>query len=278
MRSLTVAVLAFDEERMIARAIASASFADEVLVVDGGSVDATVAIAEHAGARVIGRPFDDFARQRNYALEQASSDWVLFVDADERVSPALAAEVRALLDGDATHDAYAVARRNMVLGRWLSWEPFGAPDAPVRLLRRGTACWAEPVHEVVEGARSVGRLSSELVHLTHRSVSEIVRKVDRYSELEAADLVRTGKRAPSRRTLIAAFPKEFWRLWRSGLRHEGMAGAIEAALLAFNRTLVLAKVWERTAGVADAYARAEDEIGVAGEADAAGRGRGLPLR
>ena len=204
----------------------------------------------------------------------------LFVDADERVTPALAAEVRALLAQGAAHDAYAVPRRNMALGRWLDWEPFGAPDRPVRLLRRGFVRWAEPVHEVVEGARSVGLLEASLVHLTHRSVSQVVAKIDRYSELQAADLVRTGKRLPSRRALLASFPRECWRLWRSGLRREGMAGAVEAVLLAFNRTLVLAKVWERVEGerIAEAYARAEAEIGAPDEADPADRGRGLRLR
>lgn len=261
MSTLTVAILAQNEEDMIARAVASAAWADDVLIVDGGSTDATVAIAQRVGARVIERPFDDFARQRNFALEQAHGDWVLFVDADERVTRALAEEVRALLAKEPAHDAYGIPRRSMALGRWLEWHPGGA-DMPVRLLRRGRARWSGEVHETVEGARSVGALSAGLVHLTHRSVSEVVRKIDTYSEFEAADLVRRGARAPSARALLASFPKAVWGLWRSGLRREGVEGAVEAVLLAFNRTLVLAKVWEQTRAepLRVTYARADAEL------------------
>jgi len=278
MNRCSVVILTRNEEAMVERAIASARFADEILIVDSGSTDATVAIAEAAGARVVVRPFDDFARQRNFALEQATGEWVLFVDADERVTPALDAEVRALLGTEPEHDAYAVPREAIALGHRLGWEPFGAPDAPVRLVRRGTCTWSGVVHEAIEGARSFGRLDGSLLHLTHRTVSEVVRKIDAYSELEAADLVRTGRQAPSKRALLVSFPREVVRLWRSGLKDEGMPGAIEACLLAFNRTLVLAKVWEHAHrdDIAAAYARAEQEA--AGEAAREGRGRNVPLR
>ena len=116
---LTIAILALEEEQMIGRALDSARWADEILVVDGGSSDETVRIAERAGARVIERPFDDFARQRNFALEAARGEWVLFVDADERCTPSLATEIGRLLGGHPSADAYAVPRRSMALGRWL---------------------------------------------------------------------------------------------------------------------------------------------------------------
>lgn len=252
---LTVAIVAQDEALMIERAIRSASFADEVLVVDGGSRDETRDIATRAGARVVGRPFDDFARQRNFALEQATGEWVFFLDADERITSELALELRSF---DGHHDAYAVPRRNMALGRWLDWHP-GGPDLPVRLLRRGAARWTGAVHETVEGARTIGGLANPLAHLTHRSVSDVVAKIDQYSEYQADELVRRGAKPPTARAILASFPRAAWRLWRSGLNREGLEGAIECVLLAFDRTLVLAKVWERTRGEAlrDTYARAD---------------------
>jgi glycosyltransferase involved in cell wall biosynthesis len=261
MSTLTAVILTKNEATMIERAIAGVAFADEILVVDGGSTDATVSIASLAGVRVIERPFDDFARQRNFALEQASGDWVLFVDADERPTPELRTEIRALLTGTPDRDAYAIPRVSMVLGRWIDWHP-GGSDAPVRLVRRGSARWANEVHETLAGAGPAGTLTAPLVHFTHRSVGEVVRKIDQYADLEAAAAARAGARPPPARTILASFPRALWGLWRSGLRREGTEGAIEAVLLAFNRTLVLAKLWEKTRAQAieEAYARAEESL------------------
>lgn len=259
---LTAAILTLDEEQMIERALASVAFADEILVVDGGSKDATVAIAKAAGVRVVERPFDDFARQRNFALEQASGDWVLFVDADERVTPALAASIAQVLSSEQVHDAYAIPRTSIALGRELTWHLGGVADEPVRLLRRGVARWTGLVHEQVEGARSTGRLDGALVHLTHRTVSEVVGKIDRYSEHEAAQMVAAGAQPPRARDIMRSFAPALRALWRSGLRKEGVEGAIEAVLLAFNKTLVLAKVWEQTRDepLAATYRRIDEQL------------------
>lgn len=243
--SLSVVILALNEEEMIANAIASSSFADEVLVLDGGSTDATVEIAQRAGARVVVRPFDDFARQRNHALEIASGDWVLFVDADERVTADLANGVRARLNDPGDADAFPVPRHSIALGKALTWHP-GGPDQPIRLMRRTASTWVGAVHETAEVVRVGAPVDGHLVHLTHRSVSALVQKIDHYTEYEAERLVATGARPPSIRQILYSMPKALWSLWRSGLKREGTEGAIEASLLAFNRMLVLAKVWERT--------------------------------
>jgi glycosyltransferase involved in cell wall biosynthesis len=259
--TLSAVIIARNEEHTIARAIASCAFADEVLVVDGGSNDKTIEICKHAGVRVVERPFDDFARQRNFGLEQAREEWVLFVDADERVTPDLAAEVRQLIEHPSA-EGYEIPRRNMVLGHWLDWH-FGGDDAPLRLLRRENASYpAVGVHERADVAGKVGRAKNKLVHLTHRSVFDLVDKINRYSEIEAAEAAARGARAPTRRAIAAEFPKSFVRSWRAGLRKEGHVGAIEAALLAFNRTLVLAKLWERTRAesLEETYDRAERDL------------------
>ncbi len=257
---VSAVILALNEKSMIAAAVRSCAFADEVLVVDGGSTDGTQDIARDAGARIKERPFDDFARQRTFALAEALGEWVFFVDADERVTPALADEVRRAVAAG-RYAGFKTPRRNMVLGQWLDWH-FGGSDAPVRLVRRDVARLApQGVHEVIEVDGEVGLLKERLVHLTHRSVTDLVDKVNRYSSIEAAELAARGARAPTKRAIAAEFPRSFWRYWRSGLRTEGHVGTIEAALLAFNRTLVLAKLWERTRGetLEETYARAEAE-------------------
>ncbi|HEX9774476.1 MAG TPA: glycosyltransferase family 2 protein [Actinomycetota bacterium] len=260
--TLSVVILATNEELMLPGALASAAFADEVLVVDGGSTDATATLAAAGGACVVSRPLDDFSSQRNFAMEQAMSDWVLFLDADERVTPGLAREVQALLAAGPPHDAYAIPRASMAFGRWLEWHPGGGPDAPVRLVRAGAARWVGEVHEALHGAASTGALTERLVHLTHRTVSEVVGKIDRYSEYEAAEMARRGAPAPAARDLLRSFRVALRSLLRSGLKREGIEGAVEALLLAFNRTLVMAKVWERANAerIAAAYARAEQDL------------------
>ncbi|MCA1832379.1 MAG: glycosyltransferase family 2 protein [Actinomycetota bacterium] len=255
---LSAVIIAVNEESIIEGAIASCAFADEVLVVDGGSTDGTVHRAKLAGARIVERPFDDFARQRTFALAQARGEWVLFVDADERVSRELHAEVNTVLRDEPSADCYTVPRRNMALGQWLDWH-FGGADAPRRLVRRDLARYPEArVHEVLEVTTGrYGALKEHLVHLTHRSVGDLVDKINRYAELEAADAVGRGARQPSTHSILASFPKSFWRYWRSGLRKEGTVGAIEAVLLAFNRTLVEIKIWERHRNLPARYAEAE---------------------
>lgn len=243
--TLSAVIIAKNERDMIAAAIASCRFADEILIVDGGSTDQTQSIADAAGARVVERPFDDFARQRTFALSQATGDWVVFVDADERVPPALAREILDVVAAPA-HAGYRLPRRNMVLGRWLDWH-FGGDDAPVRLVRKDAARLApQGVHEVIEVDGTVGTLTNRLAHLTHRSVTDLVDKINRYSTIEADELAAKGARRPTRRAIASSFPRSFVKYWRSGLRKEETVGAIESALLAFNRTLVLAKLWERT--------------------------------
>jgi glycosyltransferase involved in cell wall biosynthesis len=266
--TLSAVIIALNEEDVIEGAIASCAFADEVLVVDGGSADRTVHRSMLAGARIVERPFDDFARQRTFALDQAKGEWVLFVDADERVTPELRDEIRALLSqGEPGAAGYTVPRRAMVLGEWLDWH-FGGADAPLRLVRRSAASIRQtPVHETVEAGGSVSALREVLVHLTHRSVGDLVDKINRYAELEAGAAMQRGAREPSRAKILLSFPRAFWRAWRSGLRKQGTVGAIEALMLAFNRTLVEAKIWERTRNLPARYAEADARL--AAERDAA---------
>ena len=199
--ALSIAVLARDEAALLAPCLAALQWAGELLVVDGGSTDDTCAVARRSGARVIESPElyeDNFAARRNMALAEARHPWVLFVDVNERVSTGLQAEVTAVIapthqDGDAP-PAYTVPRRNVMLGRPLHHGGWW-PDLQVRLVRRGAGRYTGLVHEqFVAHTRAggdvrppLGRLSTPLTHRTHRSISEVVRRIDRYSDLQARE-------------------------------------------------------------------------------------------
>jgi glycosyltransferase involved in cell wall biosynthesis len=233
--TISAVVLTGDEERHIAACLRSLAWADEQLVLDGGSRDRTVVLARAQGATVQHRPFDDFAAQRQAALGLASCDWVLFVDADERVSTQLADEARVAVTGG-PHAAYRVPRRNYIWGRWIRGGGWW-PDAQLRLLVRDRASYdrSGPVHELADVQGSVGTLHSALVHYNYDTVGEFVRKQRRYAILDAGGRRRAGERGRPRRVLSQPV-RELWRRyvalggWRDG-RH-GLALATLMALTA----------------------------------------------
>jgi glycosyltransferase involved in cell wall biosynthesis len=189
---LSAVVVAQNEEKNIGRCLASLQFADEIIVVDALSEDRTAAIAREHGARVLERKWDGFANQKQFAIDAARGDWILLVDSDEEATAELAseiAEVVAASTGDAGQPGFRISRRNQFLGRWIDHGPW-ADDRPVRLFRKGSGSIARrPVHEGVQLGVSVATLRSPLNHYTHQTLSESVRRLNRYTTLEAPDRV-----------------------------------------------------------------------------------------
>jgi glycosyltransferase involved in cell wall biosynthesis len=192
---LSVTIIARDEEDRIGDAIRSVSFADEIIVLDSGSRDATVSVSRSLGAQVIETDWPGYAEQKNRALGHARHDWVLSIDADERVSPELADSIRAVLADGPPSDGYAVARRQWYLGRWIrhcGWYP----NRSIRLFRRSKSRWVGlELHERVEVDGTVGRLSGDLLHLSYRNLSDHLKTIDRYSTLFAQESRTRGRRA-----------------------------------------------------------------------------------
>jgi glycosyltransferase involved in cell wall biosynthesis len=241
---LTAAVIARDEERMLADCLASLTFADERLVlVDARTVDRTREIARLGGARVHERTFDTFAAQRDAALALAQADWVLFVDADERVTPALRDEVLRTLAAPSA-GGYWIPRHNYLMGRVVTHAGW-FPDYQMRLLKRSAAHFdpLRPVHEVplVEG--TIGYLSEPFVHFNYATLGEFVRKQERYCGLEAERWLATYGR-PRLRAVIGQPLREFWSRYVSlaGYR-EGGLGLVLSAMLAYyaGKAIVLAR-------------------------------------
>lgn len=230
---VTAAVITLDEEPNITACLGTLVWANELLVLDGGSLDRTVELAKQAGARVERRAFDTFPSQRNAALRLASNDWTFFVDADERATPGLAAEIRQLLE-QPRHDGYFVPRFNHIFGkviRHTGWYP----DYQLRLIDRRYARYDEavPVHEVVTFDRgSAGYLSEHLVHYNYQTLGQFFRKQERYTDFEAKQLLARGSVAP--RSMLSMPIREFVRrYWQLQGYRDGGHGLLLSLLMAY---------------------------------------------
>jgi glycosyltransferase involved in cell wall biosynthesis len=241
---LSVTIIAKDEGADIADALQSVAWADELIVVDAGSADDTVAIARRFTSRVVVREWPGFAAQKNYAATLATNDWILSIDADERVTPALAGEIRALLAATPAHVGYRLPRVTWHLGRWLRSTDW-YPDWQLRLYDRRAARWAgQYVHESVEADGSVGRLRGELRHRAYRDLAEHLETIDRYTTLAARQMYEGGRRA-GLREIAGHPPLAFLRNYvaRRGFR-DGIPGLIVSGMNAYYVFLKFAKLWE----------------------------------
>jgi glycosyltransferase involved in cell wall biosynthesis len=232
---VTAAVIAQDEERHIAACLRSLDWADEWLVLDGGSADRTARIARAEGGRVVVRPFDDFGRQRQAAIEAARCDWVLFVDADERVPTGLAGEVRRVVAavGPDGPFGYWIARRNYIWGRWIRGGGWW-PDAQLRLLRRDRVAYGaeQAVHEVATIDGPTGRLRCALVHYNYETLGQFLGKQRRYARLDARRRLVHGEVGRPRRLLSAPIREARRRLIDERGFVDGGHGAALAVLAA----------------------------------------------
>ncbi len=252
MTRVTATVITFNEAAHIRAALASLSFADELIVVDSESTDDTVAIAREFTERVYVRPWPGYVAQKNFAAEQASHDWIFSLDADERVSDPLAAQVRDVLGGGpAVHAGgtdgvagYRIPRVTFHLGRWMRTTDW-YPDYQLRLYDRRRARWAgRLVHESVQADGPVEHLRGEILHYAYRDVSHHWQAMDRYTTLAARQMFEDGRRA-TWWDLAAHPPAAFLRNYvlRGGFR-DGVPGLVVSAMNARYVGLKFAKLWE----------------------------------
>ena len=245
MPGLTVTVITLNEAPHIAACLASVGWADERLVVDSGSSDGTPDLARAAGARVISHEWSGYSAQKDFAASQASNDWILSVDADERVTPELAAEITRLLTGSPADAGYRMPRVTWHLGRWIRTTDW-YPDYQLRLYDRRKAHWnGRRVHESVDATGSVGQLHGEMQHLAYRDISHHLVTMDRYTTLAAEQMASEGRRAGVA-DLVFHPPAAFLRNYvlRRGFA-DGAAGFIISAMNAHYVFLKFAKLWER---------------------------------
>ena len=183
--TLSVAIVALNEESNLGRVLASVRWADEIVVVDSGSTDRTCEIAREHQARVIIEPWRGYTGQKNYALELCTKQWVLSLDADEEVSPELAEEIRGILAGSGSLEGYSMPRKNLFLGRWMKHGGF-YPDSKLRLFRRGMAySTGRDPHDRFEmkDSQRVGRFEGALIHHTYPTLTYYLEHMNRYSSV-----------------------------------------------------------------------------------------------
>lgn len=248
---ISATVITRDEERHVAAALESLAWADEIVVVDSGSTDRTVEIARRYTDRVVVADWPGYAAQKNRAAAEAANDWVFSLDADERVTPELAASIaRVRADGPRV-DGYRVARRAWYVDRWVRHSGW-YPDWQTRLYDRRRARFeGEFVHESVRVA-SPGTLDGDLLHFTVDGLSDHHRRIDRYTTLAAGALAARGARPSLVRAVAqpaATFLKTY--LLKQGFR-DGAAGLAISGFAAYYVFLRQMKLWERSRAGASA--------------------------
>jgi glycosyltransferase involved in cell wall biosynthesis len=243
MATLSVIVLTLNEEHNIEACLQSVHWADEIIVVDSGSTDNTRAIAGRFTDNVIEQPWLGFAEQRNFAETLVRGDWVLTLDADERVSTELAASIREVLAGDSNGAvAYRVQIRDWMFGKFVKYGSW-PHQHHVRLYRRGQMIWGGVVHEQQGISGEIGHLSGSIWHYSHTSVRRFIEKLNTYTELEAEQMFQQGQRASLPAAVLGAlraFLGQYVRL--QGFR-DGGHGLILAVLMALYFFTTRAKLW-----------------------------------
>lgn len=243
---ISAVLITRDEERNIERCIRSvAPCVSEVLVVDSGSADATVTIAERLGARVLRNPWPGYGPQKRFAVEHAAHDWVLSVDADEEVSPALAAEIASL---DFSADAYQVPRAVFYLGRWIR-HGIWYPGYVTRLFRRDRGSFTDDtIHESVRVDGRVIRLRGDLLHYSYRDVDHHLAKMNEFTTLSAEKMFAERRRAGALRLAVQP-PLEFLRAYavRGGVLdgYPGLVIALFHGYYVFLKYAKLRELWLR---------------------------------
>lgn len=237
---ISAVVITFNEEEMIVECLKSLYWADEIIVVDCGSIDQTRQLAQKAGALVSEVKFKDFSQIRNYALNKAKGDWILYVDADEKVTTDLSHEILKSIK-DTNLSAFNLKRKNYYLGK-----PWPYIETVTRLfLKRDFNSWKGQLHETPNFNGAVRTLGTHLFHFAHRNLSDMVEKTNRWSDIEADLRFKSGHPQMSWWRFFRVMLTSFWQYYilQGGLR-AGDVGIIESLYQSYSIFITYAKLYE----------------------------------
>ena len=191
MSTLSAVLIVLNERNKIEACLKSLAWANEIVVVDGGSVDGTADIVRRYTDKVFSRKFDDFSSQKNYAVSCASSEWILSVDADEIVSPELRQSIQSVLKEESDFDGFMIERTNKIFGKELRFGGQGK-EKILRLFRKGKGTFKQPIHEELVVPGPCGYLAGELVHESTQTEEEYRKKLALYTTFEARNMATKG--------------------------------------------------------------------------------------
>jgi glycosyltransferase involved in cell wall biosynthesis len=249
MEKISVYCLTFNNERTIERCLKSLRWADELVIVDSGSTDNTLKICRRFSDQVYQRKWTNHQEQYQYAADLTVNHWVMFVDADEEVSPALAQEIQEELKANnGQWDGYIAHRRTYYLGRWIKYGGW-YPDYEIRLYDRNKGRWEGGLHAKVIVDGRIKTLKNHYHHYTYRDISDQIQTIDTYSRTAAEDMLREGKRFSLTHMLFnppLRFIKEY--IVKKGFL-DGIPGLVIIISTMFYVFIKHAKLWERQRGL-----------------------------
>jgi len=229
MRKLSVVIITLNEEDRLEDALESCSgVADEIVVVDSYSTDKTCEIAEKYGAKIFKNTFVDYGSQKNIALDYASYDWILNLDADERISDQLKKELAAFKNNTETDaDGFLINRKTAYLGKWITHSGW-YPDRKLRLFKKSKSRWQGRIHEALILKGKTAHMPGDILHFTYRDITDHINRLNRYSEMQARDIVDKKKKLLYLRSLLLP-PVTFIRFyfWKLGVL-DGLPGLVIA--------------------------------------------------
>lgn len=242
---VSVYMITYNNEETVERALKSVTWADEVVIVDSFSNDRTVEIGRKFTDKLFQRKWPGHRDQYQYAADLTNHEWIMFVDADEEVSPELADEIREVLEGKGEGvDGFFVYRRTFYLGRWIRYGGW-YPDGEIRLYRRSKGRWEGGLHARVVVNGRVQALKNLYYHYTYRDISDQIQTIDKYSRIAAEDMVKQREKFSLFKLLFHPpfrFIKEYF--FKSGFR-DGLPGLVIAVSTTYYVFIKYAKLWER---------------------------------
>lgn len=242
---ISVCITTFNSKDFIEDCLKSVTFADEIIVIDHESSDGTQEILKKYTKNVFvqkNNP-DRIDEQKNFGFKKAGNDWILSLDADERVTPELAKEIKEIVRNSSSMSGFRIPRKNIIFGKWIQHSLWW-PDPQLRLFRRGKGEYKDAVHKDLSLEGECGELRNPILHENYQSLTQYLTKMDRYTQIEALALFKSGKKlhvVDALRFPLQDFLKTFFL--QNGYK-DGLHGLVLSTLQAFYSFLVFAKVWE----------------------------------